>query len=266
MIYYRHYELEKLNSFRIKSTAEEIFFPQTDKEFIKLLDDKAIPIISNGTNIILREHIDKIICLRHMPKKIAKRGEDEYTVTANTNLSEFVSSVMKDGHGGCEGLYGIPGTVGGAIYMNASSADCISDYLVCAKVFNKKHGIKTLCRNEMHLSRRSSIFQKGESYILSARFNFEGTKFNRHEYKKNIVRRKLFPKNPNSGGIFKEWHKLIPFSKEIRRLGTDKIGISEKFINIIYNKGEASYSDILRYTNNVMAIASEKMVLEVVIL
>ena len=97
MQYYRNFQLKKHNSFRLNSIAKEIWFPETLKELqdiiIKLKNQK-FEILSGGTNVLLNPKIDRVICLKSMPKYLnfLPMGID---ISANYPTSVFILQAIK---------------------------------------------------------------------------------------------------------------------------------------------------------------------------
>lgn len=268
MQYYKNFNLKRYNSFRLNSIAKEIWFPCSNKELqelvIKLKNNKFF-ILSGGSNVLLKPKIDRIICLKSMPKYLnfMPMGID---VSASYSTTGFVYFSIKKGIKGFEGLFGIPGTLGGAIVMNAGSGKyTISDYLVSVTVLDISNGqLYITDKKSLNLKRRYSILQDTKNIIIGAVFN-PPINSDLDELEKAKEHRKTLPHLPSAGGIFLNWHALKPYSKELIGL---RIGDAEvsKSVNIIVNKGKATFDDIMTLIEKIQGIVKTPLQLEIKIL
>lgn len=265
MRYYQNFSLIKYNSFRLNSTAKEIWFPETLKELAKILqklNNKDFKVLARGTNIIMNKEIKKIICLKEMPK-LSASIDNSFIVFANTSTISFIKTVLDKNFGGVEGLLGIPGTIGGAIVMNAGSGKyTISDYLVKVYTLDRNGKIKKYNREDLKLARRYSIFQDKDEIITGAIFKFFKLKVNKKAIKKAIEYRKNLPKEPSAGGLFINWHALKSYEKELRTINCNNLVIS-KYLNIVTNKGNATFEEVNELINKIKTIVKTKLKLEV---
>jgi UDP-N-acetylmuramate dehydrogenase len=133
-------------------------------------------------------------------------------VSAGVNIYKFSNYISKKlSCSGAEGLVGIPGTVGGGIFMNASSYESeVTNYLVEVKYFDENYNLVTKKKQELNLSWRKSIFQSFKKcLIVEAIFEIpKKNKINSEIIEKKINscrrHRDLFQekKNPNLGSLF----------------------------------------------------------------
>jgi len=131
--------------------------------------------LGNISNIIIRDGniFTPIINLHNLSDINENKINDELLlkVNAGTSMSKFSKFVTNKGFTGCEGLVGIPGSVGGGIVMNAGSyGSCISDFLISVECLDINGDLKTFKKNELNLSFRKSIFQTNNFLILNANF------------------------------------------------------------------------------------------------
>jgi UDP-N-acetylmuramate dehydrogenase len=263
MQYYKNFDLTNSNSFHLKSISKEIYFPENiiDLENLLLTIDDFY-VLSNGTNVLLNRTLDKIICLQLMPKVI-EWHRNKCIIDANVLTNDFIKEVIKHNYTGIEGLLGIPGTIGGAIVMNAGSGNyTISDYLVAVHTINYKNNRHTYTKKDLQFSRRYSILQDKKEIIIWALFEFNKKGINQDIINKTLKYRKNFPKGFSAGGIFKNWHALKPYEKEIRAIKSENIYVSKQ-LNIIINKGNAAYDEILNFINQIKYIVKEPLELEI---
>jgi len=176
--------------------------------------------------------------------------------------------------GGIEKLEGIPGTVGGAIFMNASAhgqqiSDCIES-VVSITIYGE---IITRTKEECKFAYRNSVFRMLDEIILSAEFDFvpmpkEVINKNRREVL--VWRREKQPlKYPNAGSVFKNPTNNIPLagSRVSAAYLIDSCGlkgcrvgdaqVSELHANFIVNRGSATAKDVKALIKKVTQIVKE---------
>ncbi|MFW6130638.1 MAG: hypothetical protein ACOC56_05575, partial [Atribacterota bacterium] len=155
---------------------------------------------------------------------------------------------------------------GGAVYMNAGSGKYnISDYLHSVKVF-KADGSEIIYNKEyLDFKRRYSILQKSREIINSICFKFKKGRIDTKRIQETLEYRTQLPKYPSAGGIFKNWHELKPYRKKLVGLRVGDAVISDK-VNIIVNKGNATYNDIVHLINKITEIVKINLKLEIKVL
>lgn len=265
MKYYKDFDLTNYNSFHLKSIAKEIWFPETNFELAYLLLKLKNPkILSYGTNVLLSPEINCLICLKRMPSEIIWINNKVFC-HANVPVQKLISSSLNNGCGGFEGLLGLPGSVGAAIIGNSGSGNyCISDYLNTVTTINYNADFRIYNKNDLKFSRRYSSLQKKKEIIIEATFIFNKS-VNSEEIIKTLNFRKNFPKGYSAGGLFKNWHILKPYEKEIRAIKSPNLHISP-MLNVLINKGNATYNEILNFINEIKKIVSKPLKLEIKIL
>ena len=173
-------------------------------------------VVGNLSNIIFRDGVIKtpIINLKNFNKILEEEHSEFIKVNACCGISiyKFVSYISQNLRiTGTEGLVGIPGSLGGGIYMNASSYNsCISDYLTSIEYINQNYEVEIVNKNDAKLGWRNSIFHNIKNLIiLNATFQFpKKNKKDSHFINKNIQRvknhRTTFQekKLPNLGSLF----------------------------------------------------------------
>jgi len=270
MKYYKNFQLKNYNSFGVESIVKEIWFPEAIEELIKLVKElkgKRFEILSGGTNILFNNNIDRIICLKKMEQILLILGKkDSFLVSSSYPTNTFINRIIKKRLSGIEGLIGIPGTIGGAIIMNAGSGKyCISDYLIGVTTIDlkgNKHHYQKKC---LQFGRRYSILQDKKEILISALFTFKKQKPNQEIIKQVKEYRKNFPKGYSAGGIFINHYALRPYEKQIRLIKSDNLVIS-KYLNIIINNGKADSKEVLDFINKIRKIVKEPLKLEIKIL
>ncbi|HHP0481234.1 TPA: UDP-N-acetylmuramate dehydrogenase [Vibrio campbellii] len=152
--------------------------PQNAKQLemlVVFLGGKEVPfkILGGTTNVFLldSENYNVIISTKNM---IELNNHIEYIeVESGYMLSDLIRVLLINGVQGFEGLEGIPGTIGGAIFMNAGAYGYeVSDHLLEVKCINNKGEVFVLSKDECKFSFRNSLFKEdSENFILSAKFD-----------------------------------------------------------------------------------------------
>ena len=135
-------------------------------------------IIGNGSNLLVSDEGIKGIVLKIAVDNIETLASDFgilVNVGAGVKTMALAQILKKDGITGFEELAGIPGTIGGANYMNAGAyGKELKDIIVETKVINKETGkIETLKKEEQELKYRSSIFKNKKYIIIETTFNLQ---------------------------------------------------------------------------------------------
>ena len=172
---------------------------------------------------------------------------------------------------GYEFLSGIPGTVGGAVKMNAGAFGSeIKDVLIDVTILDEKYNFKSLKNEELNFSYRNSIFFEKNWIIIGCTFKVQkGDISEIKEKRKEIIesRREKQPiELPNAGSIFKRSDDCIP-AKLIDEAGLKGFSIggaqvSTKHAGFIVNKGNATAADIIKLIKHVKGVIKEKYDIE----
>lgn len=226
----------------------------------KLVKENNIPlyVTGNGSNLLVSDEGVRGIVLKIAIDEVSiEEKETSVVVTcgAGTKIMMLAQKLKQEGITGFEELAGIPGTIGGANYMNAGAyGKEIKDILIETKVLNKENGnIEVLSNKEQDLSYRSSIFKANKYIILETVLELKKGNSEEIEQKMNEYLKQRKEKQPleypSSGSIFKRGEGFIT-AQLIDECGLKgySIGgaqISEKHAGFIINKGNATSKDIL---------------------
>ncbi len=249
--------IKDYTTYKLDGQIKEIVFPESIqelKEIITMLKSKKYKIIGNGSNLIISESYDgTLINLKKFDK--LKIKNNIVTVQAGYSLPKLAKECANFGLSGLEFASGIPGTVGGAIYMNAGAyGKEISDIIKNVTVLDEKLNIKKITKEELKTSYRDSIF-KHENYIcIEAQFEFKYK--DKNDVLKEIeniikIRKEKQPlEYPSAGSVFKNGENYSA-GRLIEKAGLKgtKVGdaeVSLKHANFIINKGNASASDVIK--------------------
>ena len=215
-------------------------------------------IIGNGSNLLVSDEGIKGIVLKIAVDNIETLESDFGVLVkagAGVKIMALAQILKKDGITGFEELAGIPGTMGGANYMNAGAyGKELKDIIVSTKAINKETGkIETLKIKEQELKYRNSIFKNRKYIIIETMLNLQKGIPEEIERKMsnflNQRKEKQPIEYPSAGSTFKRGEKFIT-AKLIDECGLKgyQIGgaqISEKHAGFIINKNNATSKDIL---------------------
>ncbi|MCR4605609.1 MAG: UDP-N-acetylmuramate dehydrogenase [Eubacterium sp.] len=205
-------------------------------------------------------------------------GLSEFNITGTTveafagvSLSSLAKKTADAGLTGLEFAAGIPGTVGGAVVMNAGAYDGqIKDVIKEVTVISEEGDIYMLEPDELNLSYRHSIFQENDEIVLSAMFELQPG--NKEEITAKIKelnnkRKEKQPlEYPSAGSTFKRPEgyfagKLIQ-DAGLRGYSIGGAQVSEKHCGFVINKGDATADDIYNLIQHVSSVVHDKFGVE----
>ena len=215
----------------------------------------AIHCIGSGSNLLVSDNgIDGfVLSLEKSSKKILFE-EDICYVGAGVKLSKLVKECIKRNLTGLETLIGIPGTLGGALIMNAGAfGNEISNYLTSIELLNSKGIVEQKSTHEIEFSYRSSTFNK-DDIILSAEFQLKQaseTEIQKNRNQANFNRKSTQPlKFRSAGSVFKNPKDFAAgYLIDQAGLKGKSIGdamISDIHANFIINQANAKAEDIVQ--------------------
>lgn len=263
--------LSSYTTFRIGGPADYYFEP-IDKEdtrvIIKYLQSQEIPyiVIGKGSNLLVSDtgFRGAVVNINKGLKSMKVDNANVY-VEAGVSLNRFIDLCIQNSLKGVEMLAGIPGTVGGAIFMNAGAyGGEISTYLTEIELMREGNSI-VIPRKEINFSYRQASFSNHD-VIISARFQLPPGEKAELEKRKNellLTRNRKHPVNyPNCGSVFKNLPDA-PAAKYIEECGLKgkqigKAQVSEKHANFIINLGGATALDVYNLINLVKKTVFEK--------
>ena len=214
-------------------------------------------VIGNGSNLLVPDGgvsgaVIQIGSNFSYIRKSLKEGE--ILCAAGASLSAAAAFAQKEGLTGLEFAWGIPGNVGGALFMNAGAyGGEMKDVVVCADYVDGMGNTRTIAASEMQLGYRHSVFCENGGIVLSAEMQLaKGDQEKITENMKELNRRRVEkqPLNyPSAGSTFKRPEgyfagKLIQ-DAGCRGLSVGGALVSPKHAGFIVNKGNATAQDIL---------------------
>ena len=269
--------MSKHSSYRVGGPAElylEVDSVEKLKAILEINKELKLPItvIGNGTNILVKDEGIKGIVVKYVAKGISKAtlDNDTFAITADAGLpnAALANELLKDSLTGFEFAASIPGTIGGAIYMNAGAFGGEMENIVSEVTFLDLDDLAIYKSDgdDCDFSYRHSKFENMNTVILSATMVF--SKGNKDEIKRTMdayLEKRLETQpydKPNAGSTFKRGDGFIT-AMLIDEAGLKgyTIGgaqVSEKHAGFIVNTGNATAKDILDLIEYVQKTIMEK--------
>ena len=250
---------------KVANTCELKFILELSKKH-----DIPLTIIGNGTNLLVKDKGVRGIVLKLELNdfKVERQKDKAYiTIGAGFPVGKLANIALKEDLSGLEFLAGIPGTIGGAIRMNAGAyGKEMKDIVVSTKYMQKDGKIKKINLEEHEFSYRNSIFSKLDVIILETVIEVEYGEKEEIQNKINEYMNSRIEKQPlnlpNAGSTFKRLED-IPTAKLIDECGLKgyRIGdaaVSEKHAGFVVNLGNAKAQDVIELTEYIKNEIKEK--------
>lgn len=249
--------LRRYSWFRTGGPAEVLFEPADDADLCNFLagtpTDVPLTVIGVGSNLLIRDGgVDGVVI--RMGKTMASLSFDDDIVTAGAGASDFsvANKARSKSIAGLEFLRGIPGSIGGAVFMNAGAyGQAVSDTIIDARVADRQGRVRIWTVEELGFAYRSSVLGAND-IVLSARLQ------GRHGDKDEIAARMKAismerelsqPLRSRTGGStfknppgMKAWELIDRAGCRGLRIGDAEI--SEKHTNFLINRGKATAFDL----------------------
>lgn len=254
-----------------------IVIPEEENSLIKLLkylksNKIKYKVIGNGSNVIFNDSGYNGVIIKLDNFNNLKIIENRVIVGAGYMLNKLALRVSRLGLTGLEFATGIPGTVGGAIYMNAGAYKSDMGYIVTSvKVLTPDYEIKILKNKDLDFHYRSSFLQKNKDYICLEVY-ISLIKGNSLEIMELINERKARRvesqplEYPSAGSVFRnpEGDFAGRLVEELGYKGKSIGGakVSEKHANFIINSGNATGEDVKKLINEIKDKVKEKYNIE----
>ena len=238
------------------------------KYIISLSKSYKVPltVVGNGSNLLVKDKGIRGITVRLDLNKVSVQDE-QIEVEVGVKLPVLARLAYENSLAGLEFASGIPGTVGGAIKMNAGAYGGEFKSIVLETTYlDRNLNIKTISNEEHKFSYRHSIFDETDYIIISTKIKLnkdkqENIKNKMEEY--SLKRREKQPLEfPNAGSTFKRKNGYIP-AEIVDKCGLKgyNIGdacVSDKHAGFIVNKGKATAEDVIKLIEHIKKNAKEK--------
>ena len=273
-ILYREQEpLAAHTTFKIGGPAAVFVQPAQEDQLcsaIALCRELSVPyyVLGNGSNTLFGDKgwNGAVICLAGLRGEVRQEG-DNLWAPAGMPLNMLCMAALRASLTGLEFAYGIPGTVGGAVYMNAGAyGGEMKDVLVSVRHLNAQGEIVETPASELDLGYRHSIFEDNGDCILSAQVRLAPGDAQKISEQMNDLmgrRRDKQPLDkPSAGSTFKRpagaFAGALIDQCGLRGYRHGGAAISEKHCGFVVNLGGATCADVLALCQEVQTIVKEK--------
>ena len=252
--------MAKHTSFRIGGVAEVMAFPKNREELAQLLKTSALldckpAILGAGTNVLAPdEGMDGlVICLKDCLDGMDQLDETHIRVMAGVTMSRAAVFAANLGLSGLEFAHGIPGSIGGGVYMNAGAyGGEICQVCESVEVMDFSGNIRNLSHDEMQFSYRHSILEEMDAIVISA--DFVLTKGNPEEIRtrmKELIGKRTASQPldlPSAGSAFKRpvggYAAALIDRSGLKGYQVGGAAISSKHAGFAVNLGGATAADV----------------------
>lgn len=267
--------LERLNTFRVGGAAEWLAMPRCRQDFDQVLDwalaaGLTLTPLGAGSNLLISDQglPGLVLCMRHWRSTQFDDATGQVTVAAGEPLPTLAWKAAKRGWRGLEWAVGIPGTVGGAVVMNAGAhGGCAADSVVSATVLDVNLGQVQMMPADLAFRYRTSALQGSHKVVLEATFQLEPghdpAVVSADTLEGLNRRRSTQPYDwPNCGSVFRNplphtaGHLIEQTGLKGYRIGNAQV--ADRHANFILNLGDASATDVYRLIRHVQEQVYER--------
>ena len=252
--------MAKHTSLRIGGEAEVMAFPKTEEELAELLKLSALldckcAILGAGTNVLAPDEglSGLVICLKDALTGMEALAENRIRVMAGVTMSRAAVFAANLGLSGLEFAHGIPGTIGGGVYMNAGAyGGEICQICHRVEVMDRQGNTRWLSNAEMEFSYRHSVLETSDDIVIRAEFTL--TPAQPEEIKarmKELIGKRSASQPldlPSAGSAFKRpkggYAAALIDQAGLKGFRVGNAGISEKHAGFAVNLGEATAKDM----------------------
>lgn len=268
-----HEPMKKHTTFRIGGPADYYLCPHSTEELQKILqicreNKLEFFILGNGSNLLVSDKGYRGVVIQLWKNFSDIETEDNtITVKAGAPLSKVAAEALEESLTGMEFASGIPGTMGGAVMMNAGAyGGEMKDIIREVTVLTREGELLTLSKEEMNFGYRTSVVKEKGYVVISAVLQLR--KGDREEIRKVMdeLKERRVTKQPldmpSAGSTFKRPEgyfagKLI-MDAGLRGFSVGGAQISEKHCGFVVNKGDATAADVLGLIGEVQKRVQEK--------
>lgn len=259
-------------SFKVGGPVDLLLTPNTEqqiKEILLLLASKKIPffIMGNGSNLLVSDDGFRGVVIKiYNNFNDCKVEENILNAQSGILLSKLSKIALENNLGGLEFASGIPGTLGGAVTMNAGAySGEMKDVLISAHVIDKSGNIFEIVNGDLQLGYRTSAIDKQDLIVLSSKVKLNSTPFDEIKGRIDDLDYKRKSKQPlewpSAGSTFKRPEgyfagKLIEDSG-LRGYQLGGAQVSEKHCGFVINKDNATATDIINLIHHVQKVVNE---------
>ena len=263
--------LSKHTSFRIGGPASVMAMPKSPEELKEILKvsallDCKIAILGAGTNVLASDdgYDGLVICLKDCFAGMEQLDETHIRVSAGVTMTRAALFAAGLGLSGLEFAHGIPGSVGGGVYMNAGAyGGELCQVVKSVDVMDRAGNIRTLSNEQMKFSYRHSILEESGDIVLSAVFGLTpAPEAQIREKMQDLMQRRKTSQPleyPSAGSAFKRpkvgYAAALIDETGLKGYQVGDAAVSTKHAGFVVNLGNATANDV----KQVLADVSQKV-------
>ncbi len=266
-----NFVLANRTSMRIGGECDLFVEPNSEECLIELLNvcrESSLPyfILGRGSNLLIKRFSGVVIAIGAALGAVTVDG-NTITAGAGASLSAVCNAALENSLSGMECLYGIPGSAGGALYMNAGAyGGEIKDIVKSARCIDGGGNIVEMTAEEMKLSYRYSAFCENGFCILSVTLELIPREKTEIKAKMDELMQRRRDKQPlefpSCGSTFKrpEGYFAAALIEECGLKGCTVGGaqVSEKHSGFVINRGGATFEDVMELVGHIKTVVREK--------
>ena len=266
--------MSRHTSFRIGGPVAVMAFPKSAEELAEILKVSALmditpAILGAGTNVLAPdEGMDGlVVCLKDCMGGMEQLDETTIRVAAGVTMTRAAMFAANLGLGGMEFAHGIPGTIGGGVYMNAGAyGGEIKDICTFVDVMDKEGNITRRTAEEMKFSYRHSVLEDEGGIVLAAEFKLTPASAEDVKARMKELQAKRSASQPldlpSAGSAFKRpvggFAAALIDQAGLKGYTVGGAAISTKHAGFAVNVGGATAADVENLLNQVSDIVFEK--------
>ena len=251
-------------TFKIGGPAQYYVTPESVtqiQEVVSLCRDMNIPlhVIGNGSNILVGDDgVDGVVLALFNTFSDYEIKDNVITAQAGMSLIKLAVIALREGLTGLEFASGIPGSVGGAVYMNAGAYDGqMKDVVTSVTVLDEAGNIRILGRDELDMGYRTSAVAKHNMIVLQVIIELKAGDKDQIKDRMNqlseLRKQKQPLEYPSAGSTFKRPEgyfagKLIA-DAGLKGYSIGGAAVSEKHAGFVVNMGGATAKDVVELTD-----------------
>ena len=271
----KNISLKKYNTWKVGGNAEYFYEPYDLDDliiFLKLVKNQHVTFLGNGSNVLIRDSGIKgfVVCLKNSLNNFYRGNDGIFTFEAGLSCMKIAQISANQSFSGLEFLCGIPGTLGGALRMNAGCyGENIWKSVDSVVLINRSGALKNKRKEEFNIDYRNVDLDDG-NFFVSASFNLKKNRLNDSSDKiKELLKNRRISQPtglPSCGSVFKNPDNDSA-GKILDSLGLKgyRIGgayVSKKHANFIITEKSAKSGDVEELINFIKhKVLKEKKIL-----
>ena len=258
-------------SFKIGGNCDYFVMPENTEQ-LKAVIVKAkelnIPffVLGKGSNLLVSDSgIEGIVISMQSLNEITVNG-NEITAGAGVSVANLCTTALQNSLSGIEFAYGIPGSVGGGLYMNCGAyGGQFSDAVISAQYLNTDGEVVTISADEMCLGYRTSIFKTNGGIVISATFKLQNEEQDKIKAAMDDYMERRITKQPleypSAGSVFKRpegyFAGALIEQNNLKGFTLGGAQVSEKHAGFIINFKNATATDVKMLIKEIQAVVKK---------